>query len=144
MIKEVLFTDNNVIMDIQSTFYEVYNQKNELINDFTHNPYTKVFVIIDNNNYIAMLHINHIFDRIEIININTIDLYRKKGYASNLLTYLLEYSKLNNVVNITLEVNINNSEAIKLYKKYGFVNKAIRKSYYNGIDAILMEKELIK
>ena len=42
---------------------------------------------------------------------------------------------------ITLEVNIKNSIAIKLYKNFGFEEKAIRKGYYNGIDGILMERK---
>ena len=42
--------------------------------------------------------------------------------------------------NITLEVKIDNNAAINLYKKYNFVEKAIRKGYYNGIDGILMER----
>ena len=43
--------------------------------------------------------------------------------------------------NITLEVKKDNIPAISLYKSVGFVEKAIRKGYYQGIDGILMEKE---
>ena len=43
--------------------------------------------------------------------------------------------------NISLEVNVNNIPAIKLYKKNGFIEKAIRKGYYQGIDGILMERK---
>ena len=42
--------------------------------------------------------------------------------------------------NITLEVKKDNIVALKLYKKMGFEEKAIRKNYYNGIDGILMER----
>ena len=42
-------------------------------------------------------------------------------------------------VNITLEVNKENTYAIKLYKKVGFKEVAIRKNYYDGVDGILME-----
>ena len=44
---------------------------------------------------------------------------------------------------ITLEVNINNTIALNLYKKFNFKEVAIRKGYYNGIDAILMERNKI-
>ena len=38
-----------------------------------------------------------------------------------------------------LEVNKENTYAIKLYKKVGFKEVAIRKNYYDGVDGILME-----
>ena len=41
---------------------------------------------------------------------------------------------------ITLEVNKENIPAIKLYRKLGFKDVAIRKGYYNGVDGILMER----
>ncbi len=43
-----------------------------------------------------------------------------------------------NLSNITLEVNVNNSAAISLYKKYKFEICALRKGYYNGQDGYLM------
>ena len=46
-------------------------------------------------------------------------------------------------INITLEVNCNNKNAIKLYKKFNFKEVAIRKCYYNNKeDGILMELKL--
>ena len=41
---------------------------------------------------------------------------------------------------ISLEVNVNNLYAIKLYENFGFKKVAIRKGYYNGIDGFLMER----
>ena len=43
--------------------------------------------------------------------------------------------------NITLEVKIDNTPAIKLYKKFDFEEVALRKGYYNGVDGILMERK---
>ena len=43
---------------------------------------------------------------------------------------------------ISLEVKIDNYPAIKLYKKFDFVPKATRKGYYNGIDGILMVRDV--
>lgn len=41
--------------------------------------------------------------------------------------------------NITLEVNVLNDAAIKLYKKFNFTVVSIRRGYYKGIDGYLME-----
>ena len=51
----------------------------------------------------------------------------------------MEYLIKDNL-SITLEVKETNVAAIKLYKKYGFEEVAVRHGYYNGVDGILMEK----
>ena len=63
--------------------------------------------------------------------------YQNKGIGTNLLDYLIK--KYPDIVNITLEVRCNNVKAIHLYEKMGFIKKAIRKGYYNGVDGILLE-----
>ena len=42
---------------------------------------------------------------------------------------------------IILEVSDQNTSALNLYKKYNFIEINRRKGYYNGIDAIIMEKK---
>ena len=143
MIKSVNIDDELLINEIQNNFNEVYKQKNELKNEFINNPYTKVLVFIENNKVIGFIHINEIYDRYEINNIFVLDEYRKKGIASQLMDNIIKLGKDTGIINITLEVRKDNVNAINLYKKYGFVEKAIRKNYYNGIDGILMEKEMM-
>lgn len=48
-----------------------------------------------------------------------------------------------NVKSITLEVKETNIKAINLYEKFDFSKVAVRRKYYQGIDGILMEKELM-
>ena len=46
-----------------------------------------------------------------------------------------------NLKTFTLEVNVENTPAIKLYEKFGFKNLGIRKKYYNNTtDAYIMTK----
>ena len=85
----------------------------------------------------------HIFDRYELDNLFVEVTKRRKGIGLMLLNFLIENGKKCNIINITLEVNKENIPAISIYKKVGFVEKAIRAKYYNGIDGILMEKEMI-
>lgn len=56
--------------------------------------------------------------------------YRKKGFARALLQKMKEIALENNVAVQTLEVRESNTEAIKLYRKNGFVVKGIRPKYY--------------
>ena len=65
--------------------------------------------------------------------------YQGKGIANNLISYFIN-NYTNKDDSILLEVAINNTKAIKLYKKYDFKIINTRKKYYNGIDAYIMKK----
>ncbi len=103
------------------------------------NEYTKIYTYNLDKKIVAFIIFNIIYDRCEIIDIYTNSEYRRNNIAFSLIN---EIEKDYNIVNITLEVNINNSNAINLYKKAGFKTASIRKGYYNGIDALLMIKEV--
>ena len=40
-----------------------------------------------------------------------------------------------------LEVKVDNINAIKLYEKFDFKVIHIRRGYYNGVDALIMERK---
>ena len=104
------------------------------------NPFSKYLVYIYENNVIAFCYYYEIYDKLEISYIFVKDEFRNKKIASKLMKYLIENNK--DKYNITLEVKKDNINAIKLYKKFGFKEVALRKGYYNGIDGILMELKL--
>ena len=64
--------------------------------------------------------VQFVLDEASITNIVTQKKYRNQGIGSALLEYIINYSKNNNMISITLEVNENNSSAISLYKKFNF------------------------
>lgn len=83
-------------------------------------------------------------DDSEITNIVTKKTMRKKGIGKNLLEKLIEISKEENKIEISLEVNEINEPAIRLYEKFGFEIVGRRKKYYNRVnDAIIMTKKLV-
>jgi len=78
-------------------------------------------------------------DDAHITNLVVKNNYRHKGIGSQLLEKLIEMTKEYHKKSLTLEVNIKNTYAQKLYHKYHFENLGIRKKYYNGIeDAFIM------
>lgn len=93
-----------------------------------------------NNDLIGYINFSIIYERVELNYIFIKKEYRNKGFGKELMKYFIEFC--NNVSNITLEVNVNNIAAIKLYESFGFEKIAIRKNYYNNDDAILMKKEM--
>lgn len=90
---------------------------------------------------IGIISYSVIYERVEINYIATKYEYRNQGVATKLLNKMLENisDKCNS---ISLEVEKTNTKAIKLYSKFGFEIKAIRKNYYGNQDGYLMIKEI--
>ena len=120
-------------------FWSVDVFKSELLN-----PNSKYVVAKKENEIIGFAGIWKAVDDIHITNIVVKKSSRNKGIGSIILEQLIEFSKLEkNINSITLEVNVKNIPAQKLYEKFGFENVGIRKRYYNNIDdAIIYTKML--
>ena len=126
--------------------YELTNL-NELDNSFIskeyiskeleNNPFGKVLILKENNEIIGYLYYSDIYERAEINQFEINSIHRNYGKGDLLLKYLIDTLKKD----ITLEVKEDNIPAIHIYEKNGFIKKAIRKGYYNGIDGILMERK---
>ena len=108
--------------------------KETVINELQTNPYGKYLVYIENSEIIAYIYYSDIYERTEINQIEVREDKRNKKIGSSLLE---EYLKITNKES-SLEVRVDNKNAIKLYKKYGYTIITKRLSYYNGIDAYLM------
>lgn len=119
-------------------FYNPYD-----LSSYSNNVYARYIFYIEENKIVGYLIYEDIYDRFEIDYIYVEDNYRKKGVASKMLDALIHNANEKKVLNITLEVKKDNHNAIALYLKFGFISKAIRRGYYNGIDGILMEKEMM-
>ena len=107
------------------------------------NPYAKSIEYHENGRVIGFLNYSLIYDRIEIDNIEVKEEHRNKKIGTKLMTYLIYNAIDNHVINITLEVRKSNDIAIKLYKRFGFREVALRKLYYGDEDGILMEKQVM-
>lgn len=137
-------TKNNLkqILELEEKFPNVF-LKSDIINDFQNNPYTKYMVYLIDKKIVGFINYHDIYDRVEIINFNVLEFFQNRHIGSSLLLNLITTSKEKLKKNITLEVRKDNEKAIYLYKKFGFREISIRKNYYNDVDGILMEKELM-
>ena len=109
---------------------------------FNDDPYEKLFCYKKNNEIIGFISYSVIYERAELNYIVTDEKYRRCGVAQKLLDYTLDDLKNNMVENFSLEVNVNNKEAISFYLKNGFKIKATRNNYYENNDAYLMVLEV--
>ena len=80
-----------------------------------------------------------VFDEGYINNIAIKREYQSKGYGTKLFEDLIERAHKFEVNALTLEVEVDNEKALKLYKKFGFQEEGRRKNFYlNKKDAIIM------
>lgn len=105
------------------------------------NENSKYIVAKDNQEIVGFAGVLILPDDVEITNIITKKIERKKGIGSLLLEKLIEMAKETKKSNISLEVNENNIAARHLYENFGFEIVGVRKKYYQGKDdAIIMTK----
>lgn len=111
--------------------------------DIKNNQFTNYLTYLVNGEPVAFINYYIMYERAEIININVLEEYQNQKIASKLLEHMVNECISHNVKNITLEVKETNIKAIHLYEKFGFSKVAVRRKYYQEIDGILMEKELM-
>lgn len=109
-----------------------------ITNELNMNPFAKIYVYVENNKVVGYIYYSDIYERVEINQIEVENIHRNCGLGTKLLKFVTG----NVDKTISLEVKIDNYPAIKLYKKFDFVPKATRKGYYNGIDGILMVRDI--
>lgn len=81
-------------------------------------------------------------DEAEIITIGVNPEMRRQGIASAMIG-IIEKTLLNQgIKKIFLEVATTNTPAKKLYENMGFKVVGLRPKYYDGVDAILMSKDI--
>ena len=69
--------------------------------------------------------------------------FRKKGFGSYLMSYLIKKCEHLNLKKLLLEVSQSNVTAERFYSRFDFSTVGIRKNYYkDGSHALLKEKKL--
>jgi len=100
-----------------------------------------IYVYKDNSKVVGFIHISINYEVVDLLNIIVDNEYRNKNIATLLMDYMIGLLPID-TKKILLEVNKNNERAIRLYNKFNFKVINIRKNYYNGEDALIMERIL--
>lgn len=125
MIKEV-----SDISDFVLKFFPDYRISSDL--------FEKIYAYFDSK-IIGFISCSFIYERCEINYIAVEKECRRMGIAQKLLDYVI----LNNDFNsISLEVRVDNKEAVNFYLKNGFEIVSIREKYYGSVDGYLMVKKV--
>lgn len=105
------------------------------------NDNEKIYVYKENNNILGFIHISINYEVVDLLNIIVNEEFTSHNIGSILMDYMIS-SLPSEAERIMLEVRQDNVRAIKFYYKFNFEVINIRKSYYDGVDAIIMERLL--
>lgn len=137
---------NNISLDDKDSFYELgrllksnfdslFNLENILSSsyDFVYGYYIDCKLV-------AFIHINKMYENIDIVNIVVDSMYRRKGIGEELIEYIV--NNFEDINSIMLEVNENNIPAVNLYLKLKFYEVNRRLKYYGNDTAIIMKRDV--
>lgn len=141
MVREVSLSDTylfNILgLQVNDNFVRLFDLKVLLSKETD-----KIFGFYIDDTLWGFIHIQVIYEAIDIINIVVDKDKRNQGIGNELLKYVLNVYKGNNYY-IILEVDEKNSSAIRLYEKNGFSVIDKRLNYYkNGNNALIMKRDV--
>ena len=108
-------------------------------NDFADLKNSGCEIIASQNGFIVW---RATLDEAELITIGVAPDARRTGIAAAMMGIMESELKKSGVKSVFLEVAENNIPARKLYEQNGYVQIGVRPKYYDGIDAIMMKKDL--
>ena len=140
-IKHINKKDIDLCYELDSNTISLWSKKqwaNELKKEDV-----KVFGLLFSNLVIGICVFHVVLDEAQINFFVVNHKYRKKGYGSYLMSYLIKECEKSNINKIFLEVSSTNITAEKFYSRFDFFTVGIRRNYYkDGSDALLKEKNL--
>ena len=140
-IKQIYEKDIELCYELDSNSISLWS-KNQWTNEFKKEG-IEVLAILLANSVIGICVIQLVLDEAQINYFVVNERYRKRGFGSYLMNYLLKRCKKQNINKIILEVSHKNIIASKFYKNFDFSTVGIRRNYYkDGSDALLKEKKL--
>jgi len=133
------------VMIVENLSFGIPWSKNAFTEEVTNNKFARYIIAKVDGEVVGYAGLWKVFDEGHITNIAVHPEYRKCGIGSRLLEEMINLSKEEEIIKLTLEVRKSNIAAQRLYGKYGFIVSGMRKAYYsdNNEDSLIMWKNEI-
>ena len=140
-IREINEKDIDLCYELDSNTISLWSKK-QWSNEFKKEG-IKVYGLSLANLVIGICVFHLVLDEAQINYFVVNQKFRKKGFGSYLMSYLIKQCEKLNVNKLFLEVSHKNVIAEKFYSRFDFSTVGIRRNYYkDGSDALLKEKKL--
>ena len=140
-IKQINENDIDLCFELDSNTISLWSKK-QWANEFKKEG-IKVFGLLLSNLVIGICVFHVVLDEAQINFFVVNKDYRKKGFGSYLMSYLITQCERLKINRLFLEVSKSNVNAEKFYNRFDFFTVGIRRNYYkDGSNALLKEKKL--
>ena len=140
-IKQINEEDIDLCYEFDSNTISLWSRK-QWVNEFKKEG-TKIFGLLIKNLVIGICVFQVVLDEGQINYFVVNNKFRRKGFGSYLMNYLIKKCEKLNINKLFLEVSHTNVTAEKFYDGFDFFTVGVRRNYYkDGSDALLKEKKL--
>ncbi len=140
-IKQINDEDVELCYELDSNSISLWSKK-QWANEFKKEG-IKVFGLLFANLLIGICVFHVVLDEAQVNFFVINKKFRKKGYGTFLMKYLIKQCEKLNINKLFLEVSESNSIAENFYSRFDFFTVGIRKNYYkDGSEEVLKEKIL--
>ena len=140
-IKQIYKHDIDLCYELDSNTISLWS-KNQWESEFKKEG-INVFGLSYANLVIGICVIQVVLDEAQINYFVVDQKFRKRGFGSCLMNYLIKRCKKQNINKLLLEVSQKNVIAKNFYRNFDFSTVGVRRNYYkDGSDAVLKEKIL--
>ena len=140
-IKQINKKDIDLCYELDSNTISLWSRE-QWSNEFKKDG-TKIFGLLIENLVIGICVFQVVIDEAQINYFVVNKKFRKKGFGSYLMRYLIKKCEKLNLRKLLLEVSQSNVTAERFYSRFDFSTVGIRKNYYkDGSHALLKEKKL--
>ena len=140
-IKQINEKDIELCCELDSNTISLWS-KEQWANEFKKDG-TKIFGLLIKNLVIGICVFQVVLDEAQINYFVVNQKFRKKGFGSFFMSYLIRKCKELSLKKLLLEVSQSNVAAERFYAHFDFSTVGIRKNYYkDGSHALLKEKKL--
>jgi len=140
-IKYINENDIDLCYGLDSSTISLWSKK-QWANEFQKED-TKIFGLLIANLVIGICVFQVVLDEAQINYFVVNKKFRKKGFGTYFMSYLIKKCEKLNLKKLLLEVSQSNATAERFYSRFDFSTVGIRKNYYkDGSHALLKEKKL--
>ena len=140
-IKQINEKDIDLCYELDSSTISLWTKK-QWANEFKKEG-TKVFGLLISNLVIGICVLQVVLDEAQINYFVVNKKFRRKGFGSYLMSYLIKKCEKLKLKKLLLEVSQRNLSAERFYSRFDFSTVGMRKNYYkDGSHALLKEKNL--
>ncbi|WP_210367905.1 ribosomal protein S18-alanine N-acetyltransferase [Bacillus sp. REN3] len=138
--RKMTVDDLDDVLEIEVNSFATPWSRDAFFNELTKNQFAEYLVAEVDQKVVGYCGVWIIIDEAHITNIALLPDYRGLKLGEALFAKVIELAKEMGAISMTLEVRVSNERAKALYRKFGFVEGAVRKQYYtdNMEDALVM------